>query len=425
MSGYSSFSGGAAPQGTVTVNVNVDMAELDRRRKNANAYNNINDPASGIKLYPFGDNDALHTVLPNELVLAYKGTKATNPQNKRINGFTSLNGIVLMGDMEKEDFMDSLQLVGVSKIIYDAKNPSTPQNGISVGMRGVFQIRYNAALPKTTYPGDYLVMCLPDFGNSTRTFPLFHGLPAQKILPQLKPLDHGSLKQVQYDIARLAYNNDTLKKISLDDPLIMASPSKSGSLTPFLKCVHKHKKAIITQAMRIVEILAKRGDIEIKNKDPHESLGTLLNKTDMNNINEGIYKMAVRIGLFSDDQVPSARGNGVRNHLQEDVFYATMWPHIEESKRALYEPNIKYQTPPKSKVSYVASMQVKKQNNSINEGNTKYYKQASNAYLDKEEAMASYKAALSGRCVGMTLSTTNPNDPNPMVDVLIGKSLVF
>lgn len=420
-----------ARQGTITVNTVVSQNEINVRKKNANTYSGIDNGTPGaVRIYLYGGDERYQQVLEGEFALAYRGSRGVDSTSKKIIIFNTLNGITIPGDATIEDVENGVMVVGVCKIDYDAQNPATPQNGVSVGIRGVFRVPWNTDVRRCAYPGEYFTIAFPDPSSGSRTFPMFNTIPSQKILPALRPLDFGSLKNTYSEVSNNAYVGD-LAAVQIYDQLHKAKTP----LTPFQVAVHRKKTSVLVQALRVIEVLAMRGDIIINTgaavaagtkTDPKVKMIDMMRQTGADAINkkrQDVYELGERMGVIAPSTFANNTPLPSDNQLQQDIFYASMYPHVPSLKQPIYKPNIGHKIKTPASGNIFESGRLDQKASHIRVQNEAYVKMASGSQWDADQAMHEYKLRLGEKIGGKLLEPVNPNNQNPHVDVLVGVSV--
>jgi hypothetical protein len=416
-----------APQGHITKNFMTSKNEFINRKHNSN---NIGDQskvlATSTRVYQYGGTDSVHTIQQCEILLSWIGPKGIDRSSGKTLVFTDLNGIVIPAGMTLQDLLNTMQIAGFPKTFYAPLDSSVPSNGVAGTLGGTVPIFLNTDCKRIFYPGEFLVISLPSPKDGLRVFPTFRDLQREKILPLLRPFDYSLFKNFNNEIHDNSYKGNALKSVQLYDSVDIES---NVPLTPFLRNVHRKKRATITMFMRMLEICAKRGDITI-NIDPSRNKKTMVelmddrDVTNDNEINEKLHNFAISCGLlpsYSDGGVGITKNTPMDpqfNELQKEIFTAAMWPNVNEVDHAIFKPNIRFSqnnTPTGNvhldrRQSSVAA--------SIKENNNKYTRFATSACADFDRGLFEQKMNMATQVAGMIIDPTDSNAQNPRANLL-------
>lgn len=416
--GKGNLRGRVFPQGQVTVKGDMTQNEIDKRRRNgAKSRTAIETKSkSVVQYFPYGDSDAVHCFLQGELALSFKGRPAVSA-NQMIEVFSYFNGLPYFSD-NPQGVLDEIDIVGAVKNHYHPLNPKMAKTGIAIIKNGtacLFHVSGNDEedKPSILYPGDWVTLCVTRASvTGTRNFPLFSGIPTQKILPGLKAVDRGFMDVFYEDVSQHAYGAN-LKKIPPGDGLALTHnvhQEKYGQLTRFERVAQREKCALITSAMRVVEVLLRRKIITINNDlvvNASEEKYRELPPLDRDDSTK-FYNLQKLVGLASNQRIGSL--NHTPSEVEQDLFFAQMWPKVPPNHMGSYKPAI-----------FDSQQQrLSTDDKKVNDSYGKYCSQA-RVMTDtmRFEAQSQYLRTI----VGTVLSHSDPNQDNPTVDVLISNGI--
>lgn len=245
-------------QAEVTSTVRVDP-ELQSRYQNR-------DLAAGGTSYPVATHDELR-VMRNELVFGWRRPVQTQaahrPGRASEAGFTSFNGIPIMGFTMKEDLADALYLIGASNTNHNPFDPLQVQNDLAVTRFGIARVEYDM-VQKPCYPGDTMVWQIPDFPDAAAGVQPHAGLtnerPRNKLLGFLEPFDPSMVTDhFNLIFATMMSNTDGVYGMSLD----RLDPRRARGLGAREQAALALKQFTLFTGLQTVAALAARGLVRI------------------------------------------------------------------------------------------------------------------------------------------------------------------
>lgn len=380
---------GPTPQGIITINADFSTEDMSSRITiNNNQFRKDND---GLDIYPFGNEKTNYTIIPGDLVLSYKGVKGSNTVTQKVNVFANLNGLILPIGSDVDDLHDILRFVGVSKIIYDVSNRKA--EGLSVAISGVNSILLNTDVKRIFYPGELIYICFPKINSIPNQLPRFDSKPPNKIIPIIRPYERKTMSSVYSKIANILSNDKTGKNV---DP--------TGKTSAMYQIASDYKKAILTDALRVVEILLRRGLVQMTAKGIADDSAIDSIPMNDNTKKQQLHQLGQKIGLI---------GNGgdltlFKKNVQDDIVNSALWAFLPSDKKSKYNPSI------------VHTQKTSRSNTTNIRADQQYYtKQCSETIINREMAIDRYKSKQAERIIGKVLEPCSPENLNPKVDVLI------
>jgi hypothetical protein len=374
------------PQGIITINAAFNVREYLNRLKNTNSQ--FDQDSHGMTFYPFGNEKLLYNIVAGDMVFSYKGNNGTDVISQKLYVFANLNGIHLEKDKNPEDLSDRIKFSGVAKINYDVNDQ--PGHGLSVAISGVNRVLLNTDVRRVIYPGEYLMYSFPDISGIPRGLPRFNKKPQNKIIPIIRPVDRAWTKSLYSEIAKRG------KKHGINELNVKASALD--------KIAIKYKKAVLTEAMRVVEILFKRRVITIDNAPTNKTNDArkLIEMSQTGAItadDRPVIELIKRVGVLETANDATDKS---KSQLANDIFSVIMWPAMDSQDKQLYQPYFAFPGVPGPK----------------SETKT-YLAHSSETLLLREMAIDHYKSKISDSIIGKVLEPVTAENNDPSVDVLI------
>ncbi len=426
----------AISQGEVTIHCLVSLAELRNRKRREQNIRDIPTSAgiSPTKVIPGAENDNNLGILQDELVFAFRGMSGLSNGTK-LSGWTSLNGLTYK---TLEELASQIMFLGTAKAAYNALSTGTPQNGIAIRFKGIFNMTYMANENKMPiiYPGQFLMYTLPSYKK--RSAPYVNSRPSDKLVPTIEPFSFSAMAQLTQNLTAQAYSNKLAAlpiTVGSAKTAFYEGPMRTDSLTPFQRLAQADKGAEVVNLLHMLEPLIIRGHISVNmdsalfksRKTPYSKI--LKGKKDdaLATARKMIAHMAALLGVIEDDLEPSAAdpddinldegldsgaSGAPINEVQKDVYMTSKYPRIPVHLVDQYSPNLNYgQIKPVQK-GMAASRKLDK-------AQRDYETLCKSSRECRDVTKAEFEQSIKQRVFGLNLTVCNPASANPRSEVYI------
>lgn len=455
-------------QGAITLNNSVDISRYKQREQLARHHSSKG--GEGTVIYKNGTDQQTAIIHQGDLLFAYKPTTRNSRHAAQgLPVFSSLNGI-MVNPNDEEPLDQQIMIMGIAKGTVNPFSPAQPNEGVATYFRGTSDVRYNCPSGSHCSPGTLLMFKVPDIKGGEFT-PYFTDKPRAKIDLQVEPFSWDGIK----------FETDRISRAAVFDtktPLISSIDVKTR-LTKNTKAVAEIKKAAtLTAACRTLEVLVRRGLVEIvtpearqkkklleefldnpnpdavKFKEAYEKVPStsVLDETNLRfdadattdiletpyteikdqptsldterQLNSILWMCRVLgVSRSSSPSVPLTSGEsdvGVHPEVQKDVFYSNLWPHVGGNE-VFNTQNVSRYEIYKPLSEFITTITTTVKTRAAKESVGQFLRLAQDLPFLSEQFSAEVRRAQMSKVIGVALSYGDPTSVNPKVSTLLGR----